>query len=672
MSDDTWQEPSSQEPPNAADATALNNPNAADATALNNPNAADATALNNPNAADATALNNPNAADATALNNPNAADAAAPNNSGAGSAAAGIGLSRLSGVARAMLVTNILGVGAVGDAFAAALRIPNMLQNLLGEGALSAAFVPSYSKMLEQDRAAAGRLAASIASFLLAIVTTAVLVGVIAARPITRIIAWGFEGERFELAVKLVRITVIGSGVLVIGAWCVCVLNTHRRFFLSYVAPVIWNSTQIAALVLVVMLGWAAQDRATALAWAVTIGATAQVLFSLTVTWRSAPHIFGTGFFNTGAQQKPLTRHLPRHLRTHLSWRQPAVRAVLRRLAPAVAGRGAFQISAFADLALASLLAVGATAALAAAQALYLLPVALIGVAVAAAELPALSRMTSEDEIASRTAERLNSSTYLVCGIVAIYLAAGVPLTDTLFNLAGLRNAVGHDDVILIAAVLGTYSLGLPAIVASRLCQNVLFVAGNTRSPARIAIVRVSLSAGVGVTTMFLFDQLLVVNGSITGIASLFQNFLTSNPFSLLDGAVRLDSALPARLGAVGLALGASCGAWVELGLLRRAVLVRRRHLVPAPDSQQTPANRLIPDRLAHHIFPGLPALATGLFTAWLLGQVDGLAAIIRLVIIGGISGGVHLGLGLALRLPAARQLVSLPTAWLRSLRRGK
>ncbi len=602
--------------------------------------------------------------------------------SGAGRAATGIGLSRLSGVARAMLVTNVLGIGAVGDAFAAALRIPNMLQNLLGEGALSAAFVPSYSKLVEQDRTAAGQLAAAFASFLLAIVSTAVLVGVVAARPITRLIAWGFEGERFELAVKLVRITVIGSGLLVIGAWCVCVLNTHRRFFLSYVAPVIWNATQIAALVLAVMLGWAQQDRATALAWAVTIGATAQVLFSLAMAWRSDPYIMRTGIFKAGdhyadgtiTQTQSKSLALPRRLSAYLSWRQPAVRTVLRRLAPAVAGRGAFQISAFADLALASLLAVGATAALAAAQALYLLPVALIGVAVAAVELPALSRITNEDEIASRTAERLNSSTYLVCGVVALYLAAGVPLADTLFNLAGLRNAVGHDDVILIAAVLGTYSLGLPAIVASRLCQNMLFVAGNTRSPARIAIVRVSLSAAVGVATMFLLDQLLVVNGKITGISSLYQNLLTSNPFSLMNDAVRLDSALPARLGAVGLALGASCGAWVELILLRRTVLTRRNGLVFA---QSTPprcgiaSNRLIPTKLGHHIFPGLAALVAGLLGGWLLSLMDGLAALVRLVIIGGVVSGTHLSLGLALKLPAARQLVSIPAAWLQNMRRG-
>ncbi len=597
------------------------------------------------------------------------------NQGGAGRAAAGIGLSRLSGLARAMLVTNVLGVGAVGDAFAAALRIPNMLQNLLGEGALSAAFTPSYSKLLERDKHAAGQLAAAVASFLLAVVTVAVLVGVLAARPITRLIAWGFEGERFELAVQLVRITAIGAGVLVIGAWCVCVLNTHQRFFVSYVAPVIWNVTQVAVLIFVVVIGVSDVDRATALAWAVTGGAIAQVLFSVVAVRRANEDIF-----RRAASAPPSAS--PSHtgsLWQYLSWRQESVRGVLRRLAPAVAGRGAFQISAFADLALASLLAVGATAALAAAQALYLLPLALVGVAVAAVELPALSRIDNAHEAINRTADRLTSTAYLVSGAVVLYLAAGVPLADTLFNLAGLRDVVGIDDITLIAVTLGVYSLGLPAIVASRLCQNVLYADGDTRSPAGIAVVRVSLSAAIGLLVMFPFDRLVVVDGSITGLSSIDLGSL-----AILNDAVRLDPALPARLGAVGLALGAAFGAWVELVLLRRAVLEHRRRALP---NNKELTSRLIPPvapgavgasgavgsiGIGRHIAPAFAALAAGIATAWTLNLIGDPSSLLSLIVIGGVAGGVHLGLGLVLKLPAARQLASLPIKWMRRNQPGQ
>ena len=175
--------------------------------------------------------------------------------SGAPAAAAGIALSRIAGLVRAALVTNVLGIGTVGDAFAAALRIPNVLQNLLGEGALSAAFIPEYSSTVDDDTEAAGRLAGAIASFLLVITALLAAVGVLAARPITRLIALGYRGEQFELTVQLVRVIMIGTGLLVLSSWCLGILNSHRRLFLSYVAPVIWNAVQIAVLITVVAVG---------------------------------------------------------------------------------------------------------------------------------------------------------------------------------------------------------------------------------------------------------------------------------------------------------------------------------------------------------------------------------------------------------------------------------
>ena len=126
--------------------------------------------------------------------------------SGAGAAAGGIGLSRFFGVIRSVLITNVLGIGLVGDAFAAAQRIPNILQNLFGEGALSAAFVPEYSRLADTDQGRAGKLAGGVASFLLCLVAFLTAIGFLAAEPITRAVAWGFTGDRFDLTVRLVRV----------------------------------------------------------------------------------------------------------------------------------------------------------------------------------------------------------------------------------------------------------------------------------------------------------------------------------------------------------------------------------------------------------------------------------------------------------------------------------
>ena len=105
-------------------------------------------------------------------------------------------------MARSVLVTNILGIGLIGDAFAAAQRVPNILQNLFGEGSLSAAFVPEYSRLLESDPEEAGKLAGGV---LLSLVFGSWLNSgcFLATEPITRAIAWGFTGERFDLTVQL-------------------------------------------------------------------------------------------------------------------------------------------------------------------------------------------------------------------------------------------------------------------------------------------------------------------------------------------------------------------------------------------------------------------------------------------------------------------------------------
>lgn len=534
---------------------------------------------------------------------------------GAPAAAMGIALSRAAGLARAALVTNILGIGTVGDAFAAALRIPNVLQNLLGEGALSAAFVPEYSSSVDDDEEAAGRLAGAIAAFLLGLTALLVLVGVFAARPITRIIAWGFTGERFELTVQLVRIITVGTGLLVLTSWCLGILNSHRRFFLSYVAPVIWNAVQIIVLVTVVSLGWTDVDAAEALAWAIVAGAAVQLLV-----------------------QVPAVLKVNGSIKPANPFRRADARRVIKRFGPAVFGRGAMQLSGFLDLALATLLSVGAAAAMAASQMLYVLPISIIGISVVAAELPELSRIDDTTAVARRIEDRLLQTGFLISGVTAVYLATATPLVDSIFNLGGLRERIATDDVTLIALTLGAYSLGLPALVASRLLQNVFYSDGDTSTPARIALLRITVSLIVGATLMFPLDRILSVNGALSGFGDL------TFTLSSLPDAVRHDPSLPARMGAVGLAIGAAVGAWVEFAMLRTAVL------------EHWQRDRLVARQLHRHFLPPVVALGVGItvarLTHWSHAVAD-LTVIATSVLL------VHVLLGLGLRCRGAQQLVS-------------
>ncbi|HVM15150.1 MAG TPA: lipid II flippase MurJ, partial [Egibacteraceae bacterium] len=301
--------------------------------------------------------------------------------------AAGIFLSRISGLVRERAIAHFLGTTFATDAFRAAMRIPNMLQNLLGEGVLSASFIPVYSKLLAEGRDRdAGVVAGAIAGLLTALTGALVVVGMLFAEPITAVIAAGFTGQRFDLTVTLVRIVTPGIGFLVLSAWCLGVLNSHRHFFLSYVAPVVLNAVQIAVLIgfgLTVFRGGLGGDAtqpealaglATALGWGTLAGGVLQL-----------------------AVQVPKVVRLVPGLRPSLRTDDPGVRRTIRAFGPVVAGRGVVQLSAYVDTLLASFLVAGALAALGYAQMLYLLPISLFGMSVAAAELPELSSATDED-----------------------------------------------------------------------------------------------------------------------------------------------------------------------------------------------------------------------------------------------------------------------------------
>ena len=163
--------------------------------------------------------------------------------------ATGILLSRIVGLVRNRVFAHYFGTSDAADAFNAAFRIPNFLQNLFGEGVLSASFIPVYARLRAEGREADARAAASAVAALLGLtVSVLVLAGVLLAPWLIDVIAPGFEGEKREATARLVRILFPGAGLLVLSAWCLGVLNSHRRFFLSYVAPVVWNLAIIAAL----------------------------------------------------------------------------------------------------------------------------------------------------------------------------------------------------------------------------------------------------------------------------------------------------------------------------------------------------------------------------------------------------------------------------------------
>jgi putative peptidoglycan lipid II flippase len=455
--------------------------------------------------------------------------------------AAGILASRLVGLVRERIIAYHLGGGLGAEAFRVALRIPNLLQNLLGEGVISAAFVPTYARLVDEGREEeAGRLAGAVATVLVLVTGTLVLVGVLLAGPLTRLLAPGFVPgtARFELTVTLVRIVTPGLGLLVLSAWCLGVLTAHRRLFLPYVAPVLWNAAIIIAVSVAAAAGRGESDRAAALAVGATVGAVLQFAVQLPSVVRLVGRLGVRG------------------------WRRaPGLAAVLRASVGAILGRGVVQLSAYLDLILASLAAAGAVAALGYAQVLYLLPVSLFGMSVAIAALPdlAIGARRSSDEVRERVAAALGRSAFFVVPTVLAYLVAGEHVVATLFRTGRFDAALGRQ----VSIVLGAYALGLAATTGSRLLQSALYGADDTVTPARIAGVRVAVSSAVGLALMLVLDGLALVDGAVVRVAGI----------GLADAAARSAPDTLLRLGAVGLALGASLGAWIELALLRRRLV---------------------------------------------------------------------------------------------------
>ena len=389
--------------------------------------------------------------------------------------AAGILLTRVLGLVRQRVFSRYFGLLDAADAFNAALRIPNFLQNLFGEGVLSASFIPVYARLLaENDEEGAGRVAGAVAAILTLTTSVLVLVGVLATPYLIDAIAPGFHGAKRELTIRLVRILFPGVGLLVLSAWCLGILNSHRKFFLSYSAGALWNLAMIATLVLFRRLD--PNALAITLAWGAVAGSSLQ---------------FGV--------QLPVVLRLARGLRPNLTTRTAHVREILRNFGPVFVSRGVVQISAYVDSFLATLLGEGAVAGLANAQSLYLLPVSLFGMSISAAELPAMSGTVGDPgAVAAALRVRLNAGlrriAFFIVPSAMAFLALGDVITAALFQTGRFQRA----DSLYVWGILAGSAVGLLASTLGRLYSSTYYAMRDTRTPLHYAALRVALTTALG------------------------------------------------------------------------------------------------------------------------------------------------------------------------------
>lgn len=440
---------------------------------------------------------------------------------GAVRVAAGIFLSRITGLIRDRVFAHYFGNSNAADAFKAAQKIPNFLQNLLGEGVLSASFIPVYARLLnDPEHKDADRVASAIGSLIAVLVSILVAVGVVLTPYFVDLVAPGFEGEKRQLTIRLVQILFPGVGLLVMSAWCLGILNSHRRFFLSYVSPVLSNAAMITAMIAFGQHGQFATSLIKITAWSLVVGNLLQFAVQVPTVWRLAPRL------------RPVWDVASGH-----------VRVIIRNFVPVVVARGVVQVSAYIDNVIASFLPMGAVASLAYAQTLYLLPVSLFGMSVSAAELPAMSGVTGNtDDMAAQLRQRLDAGlrhiAFFIIPSVAVFLAFGDVVVGAIYQ----TGAFGARDTRYVWTILAGYSLGLLVVTLGRLYSSTYYALHDTRTPLKFAVIRVALATLLGYTCAL-----------------------------HLPGWLGYD----AQWGAPGITASAGVAGWIEFLLLRRALNLR-------------------------------------------------------------------------------------------------
>lgn len=410
-------------------------------------------------------------------------------------------ISRLLGFVRDVLFAAVLGAGPVADAFFVAFKFPNLFRRLFAEGAFAAAFVPMFSGFLATEgERPARRFAEESFAALLAVLLVFVCVVEIAMPWAMMAIAPGFRADpgKFALAVELTRITLPYLLFISLVALMGAVLNAYDKFAAAASAPVVLNLVLIGAA-----LGWQllGDAPAVALAWGIAVAGIAQFIW------------VGVALSRHGF---PLALRPPRLT--------PAVRRLLRLMLPVAFGAGIYQINVVVDVVIASFLPSGAISYLYYADRVNQLPLGVIGIAIATALLPLMSRQIragNEAEAQESQARAIELAAFLTLPAAFALIAAAGPIVAGLFG----RGLFGTGAQEATAMALAAYAIGLPAHILVKVLATAFFAREDTSTPVKVGVIA------------------LVAN-------------------------VVFNLALMGPLAHVGIALATSISAWINAGLL--------------------------------------------------------------------------------------------------------
>lgn len=372
-------------------------------------------------------------------------------------------LSRVTGFLRDVMLSGLVGAGALGDALAVALRLPNHFRAIFGEGAFNAAYVPTYLRVYEKtDIWAARHFANQIFTLLLISQIVILALGWLFMPQFVELMAPGFSAdpEKFALAVSLTRITFPYLFCVTLVTMHSATLNAHGKFAVAAFAPVLLNVVTMGFLSLAFLFPNAA--------YAAAAGVTASGLAQLALLMVSARRL-----------------HLMEKIaRPRLD---SDVKAFFRMFGPAVIGSSGLQIAMFADTIIGSLLVTGGMSSLYYAERLYQLPIGLVGVAAGTVLLPEMSRcFAREDWAGAFTAQ--NRTLGLTFVLTAPFVVAFMVIPDAIVRALFQHGAFSAADTAATAAVLRAYGSGLLAMIAINAFRSGFQAMGDTKTPMIISL----------------------------------------------------------------------------------------------------------------------------------------------------------------------------------------
>lgn len=388
-------------------------------------------------------------------------------------------ISRILGFVRDMLFARIFGVDSGTDAFFVAFKIPNFLRRLFAEGAFAQAFVPVLSDYKEQGGKEALKQFLDRTGGTLALVLMLVtIVGVVASPVLITLFAPGFlwEGDQYELAVQMLRITFPYLFFISSVAFAGGILNSHGKFAVPAFTPVFLNLCMIAAAI---WLSPLMPEPVVALAWGVFAAGLVQLLF-----------------------QFPALMRLGLVPRLRFGFRDPGVKRIMKLMLPAIFGVSITQINLLLDTLIASFLATGSVSWLYYSDRLVEFPLGVFGIALATVILPSLSRNHAADqpEEFSRSLD-WGLRLVLLIGMPASLglLLLAEPMLSTLFQY----DEFGSDDVQMAGRSLMAYAIGLLGFILVKVLVPGFTSRKDTKTPVRFGIYAMIVNMGLNVALVF-------------------------------------------------------------------------------------------------------------------------------------------------------------------------